>query len=95
MKKEKTKPEEVKEEVLDIPEDEIWTYKIDGLAAPKINASYKDKKLAKAMFIVFMVVAIFVSLFFSVRGFSTRATLNTTALKTAAIGLNSFQTTAR
>lgn len=67
MKKEKTKPEEAREEILDIPEDEIWTYKIDGLAAPKINASYKDKKLGKAMFIIFMIVAIFLSMFFSVR----------------------------
>lgn len=90
MKKEKTKPEEVKEEVLDIPEDEIWTYKIDGLAAPKINASYKDKKLAKAMFIVFMVVAIFVSLFFSVRALLNTGDLEYNRLENGSYRLKQF-----
>lgn len=90
MKKEKTKPEEVKEEILDIPEDEIWTYKIDGLAAPKINASYKDKKLAKAMFIVFMVVAIFVSLFFSVRALLNTGDLEYNRLENGSYQLKQF-----
>lgn len=90
MKKEKTKPEEVKEEILDIPEDEIWTYKIDGLAAPKINASYKDKKLAKAMFIVFMVVAIFVSLFFSVRALLNTGDLEYNRLENGSYRLKQF-----
>ena len=90
MKKEKTKPEEVKEEILDIPEDEIWTYKIDGLAAPKINASYKDKKLAKAMFIVFMVVAIFVSLFFSVRALLNTGDLEYNRLENDSYRLKQF-----
>ncbi len=67
MKKEKTKITEVPEEILDIPEDEIWTYQIDGLAAPKINASYKNKKFAKTAFIVFILFAIAISLFFSVK----------------------------
>lgn len=90
MKKEKTKPEEVKEEILDIPEDEIWTYKIDGLAAPKINASYKDKKLAKAMFIVFMVIAIFVSLFFSVRALLNTGDLEYNRLENGSYRLKQF-----
>ena len=90
MKKEKTKPEEVKEEILDIPENEIWTYKIDGLAAPKINASYKDKKLAKAMFIVFMVVAIFVSLFFSVRALLNTGDLEYNRLENGSYRLKQF-----
>ena len=90
MKKEKTKPEEVKEEILDIPENEIWTYKIDGLAAPKINASYKDKKLAKAMFIVFMVVAIFVSLFFSVRALLNTGDLEYSRLENGSYRLKQF-----
>ena len=90
MKKEKTKPEEAKEEILDIPEDEIWTYKIDGLAAPKINASYKDKKLAKAMFIVFMVIAIFVSLFFSVRALLNTGDLEYNRLENGSYRLKQF-----
>ncbi len=70
MKKNKIKTKKsqvIEEEILDIPEDEIWTYKIDGLAAPKINASYKDKKLAKVLFVVFILFAIAFSLYFSVR----------------------------
>ena len=70
MKKEKTKkvktaPEQ--EEILNIPEDEIWTYTIDGLASPKINASYKDAKGKKAVFIIFISIAVLLSLYFSVR----------------------------
>ena len=35
---------------LDIPEDEIWTYKVDGLAAPHINKPYKHYGLKKVIF---------------------------------------------
>ncbi|MDE7124032.1 MAG: hypothetical protein K2N83_00895, partial [Eubacterium sp.] len=30
---------------LDIPDDEIWTYQIEGLQAPHINQPYKNAKL--------------------------------------------------
>lgn len=56
----------VEEEIFEIPDDEIWTYQIKGLAAPKINVSYKDKKLGKVLFVLFVVVAIIASLYFSV-----------------------------
>lgn len=71
----------VQEEFLDIPEDEIWTYQIDGLAAPKINASYKDKKLAKILFVLFIVFAIAVSFYFSVRALLNTGTLEYKEIK--------------
>ena len=52
------KSQVVQEEILDIPEDEIWTYQVEGLAAPKINTSYKNKKLAKIAFVLFIIFAI-------------------------------------
>ncbi len=71
MKKEKTKKAKTKveaeEEILDIPEDEIWTYRIEGLAPPKINVSYKDATGKKIIFVVFISIAVLLSLFFSVR----------------------------
>lgn len=78
MKKDKAKTKKsqvIEEEILEIPEDEIWTYQIDGLAAPKINASYKDKKLGKLLFVLFIIFAIAVSLFFSVRALLNTGTL--------------------
>ncbi|MCH5192258.1 MAG: leucine-rich repeat protein [Oscillospiraceae bacterium] len=65
----------VEDEILDIPEDEIWTYQIEGLAAPKINVSYKNKKGAKILFVVGIVVAIVASLYFSVVALLNTGTL--------------------
>ncbi len=65
-KKAKTKPE-AEEIILDIPEDEIWTYQIEGLAPPKINVSYENAKVKKALFIILITIAVCLSLFFSVR----------------------------
>lgn len=84
MKKNKTKTKKslvVEEEILDIPEDEIWTYQIEDLAAPKINASYKDKKLAKLLFVLFIIFAIVVSLFFSVKALLNTGTLDYKEIK--------------
>ena len=71
MKKEKTKKAKTKVEeeevILDIPEDEIWTYQIEGLAAPKIGVSYDNAKGKKAAFIIFIGIAVLLSLYFSVR----------------------------
>lgn len=53
--------------VLDIPEDEIWTYKIDGLAAPHINKPFENFKLKKVVFTVLILIAVFLSMYFSVR----------------------------
>ena len=37
---------------LDIPEDEIWTYQVPGLAAPHINKPYKYYNLKKFIFVI-------------------------------------------
>lgn len=68
-KKDKTKIEKVAEpeEPLDIPEDEIWTYQIPGLQAPHIGKSYSNFGLKKAIFIVTIIIAILLSMYFSIR----------------------------
>lgn len=52
---------------LDIPEDEIWTYKIDGLAAPHINKPFEHFKLKKIIFTILILIAVGLSMYFSVR----------------------------
>lgn len=51
----------------DIPEDEIWTYKVEGLAAPHINKPYKHYGLKKVVFALVIIVAVSISCYFSVR----------------------------
>lgn len=51
---------------LDIPEDEIWTYQVPGLAAPHINKPYKYYTLKKVLFVITIVIAVSLSIFFSV-----------------------------
>lgn len=52
---------------LDIPEEEIWTYKVEGLAAPHINKPYKHYGLKKLVFALVIIVAVSISCYFSVR----------------------------
>ena len=51
---------------LDIPEDEIWTYQVPGLAAPHVNKPYKYYNLKKAIFVIVIIVAVSLSILFSV-----------------------------
>lgn len=53
--------------VLDIPEEEIWTYKVEGLAPPHINKPYKHYGLKKVIFTLVIIVAVSLSMYFSVR----------------------------
>lgn len=53
--------------ILDIPEDEIWTYRVEGLAAPHINKPYKHYGLKKVVFALVIIVAVSLSMYFSVR----------------------------
>lgn len=53
--------------VLDIPEDEIWTYQVEGLAAPHINKPYKHYGIKKVVLALVIVVAVSLSMYFSVR----------------------------
>ncbi len=66
-KEKKAKGIALQEDVkLDIPEDEIWTYQVDGLAAPHINKPYKYYNLKKAVFVIVIVISVFLSMLFSV-----------------------------
>ncbi len=51
---------------LDIPEEEIWTYQVPGLAAPHVNKPYKYYNLKKAIFVLVIIVAVSLSIYFSV-----------------------------
>ena len=51
--------------VLEIPEEEIYTYQIEGLAAPHINKPYKNYTLKKVIFIAVILVSIALSMYFS------------------------------
>lgn len=51
---------------LNIPEDEIWTYQVEGLAAPHINKPYKNYNLKKAIFVIVIVISVSLSMLFSV-----------------------------
>ena len=53
--------------VLDIPDDEIWTYQIEGLQAPHINKPYDNAKIKKIIIVLVLIVAIGMSMYFSVR----------------------------
>ena len=52
---------------LDIPEEEIWTYRVEGLAAPHINKPYKHFGLKKVIFTIVIIIAVSLSCYFSVR----------------------------
>lgn len=68
MKKDKNIKNQVEEPiVLDIPEDEIWTYQIEGLAAPHINKPYKHYTLKKIIFSITIIIAVSLSVYFSIR----------------------------
>lgn len=51
---------------LDIPEDEIWTYQVEGLAAPRINKTPKHYGIKKVIFVITIVLAVSLSCIFSV-----------------------------
>lgn len=53
--------------LLDIPDDEIWTYRVEGLAAPHINKPYKHYGLKKFIFAITIIIAVSLSCYFSVR----------------------------
>lgn len=69
MSKKEKKVNQIAEEPvhLDIPEDEIWTYQVEGLAAPHINKPYKHFGIKKAVFTIVIIIAVSLSCYFSVR----------------------------
>ncbi len=62
------------EVTLNIPEDEIWTYQVPGLAAPHINKPYKHFTLKKIIFIVTIVIAVSLSCYFSILAIANKDT---------------------
>lgn len=52
---------------LDIPEEEIWTYRVEGLAAPHINKPIKNYGFKKFIFVIVILIAVSLSMYFSVR----------------------------
>ena len=65
-KKEKKLNNQAEEIHLDIPEEEIWTYQVEGLAAPKIGKTPSHYTLKKVVFALVIVVAVLLSCIFSV-----------------------------
>ena len=52
---------------LNIPEDEIWTYQIDGLQSPRIGKPVKNYRRKKITVVLVLLVAIGLAIFFSIR----------------------------
>lgn len=52
---------------LDIPEDEIWTYQIDGLQKPHVNQPFENATLKKIVVVIVLLIAIGTAIFLSVR----------------------------
>ena len=52
---------------LDIPKGEEWTYQIEGLKAPLIGKSVENAKMKKVLVVITLLIAIALSIFFSVR----------------------------
>ena len=52
---------------IDIPEDEIWTYQIEGLQAPHINQPFKNVGIKKVIVVIALLIAIGLAMYFSVR----------------------------
>ena len=50
-----------------IPDDEIWTFQVEGLPAPKIGKNHHHARWRKVLVVVVLLVAISLSMFFSVR----------------------------
>lgn len=51
---------------LNIPDDQVWDYKIEGLAAPMIGKPYKNYNLKKVLLVVAVLVVFAISFFFSI-----------------------------
>ncbi|MBQ9114539.1 MAG: leucine-rich repeat protein [Clostridia bacterium] len=58
--------EAVNDEAPIIKDDEVWTYQVPGLAAPRIGKPIKFKLLKQIVFVAIIVVAIALAIYFSV-----------------------------
>lgn len=55
------------EYTLDIPDDQIWDYQIEGLQAPHINKPFKNAARNKVIVVIILIIAILAAMYFSVR----------------------------
>ena len=78
---------------LDIPDDEIWTYQIPGLAAPHINKPYKHFTLKKIIFIVTILLAVGLSFYFSILAIANKDTFEYETVSENAYRLTKFSNT--
>lgn len=67
MSKKKIDNLDVLQEAIEIPEDEIWTYQVPGLAAPHIGKPFKNAKAKRILLGLVILVAVSLSMYFSVR----------------------------
>lgn len=73
MKHKNTMPTKTTEELMrEIPDDEIWTYRIDGLQEPQIGKDHSHSAGKKIVTIVSLLIAISMSIFFSIRAVHTQ-----------------------
>lgn len=63
----KIEPQNISEYALNIPEDEIWTYQVEGLSVPHIRKPYTHYRLRQIVFSSVIIVAIILSCYFSIR----------------------------
>lgn len=52
---------------IDVPDEEIWDYQIEGLQAPHINKPFKNAKAKKTLVVIILIISIFAAMYFSVR----------------------------
>ncbi len=52
---------------LNIPDEDVWSYQVEGLAAPRIGKAYSHYALKKVIFVAVIIVAVSLSLYFSIR----------------------------
>lgn len=52
---------------IDVPDDQIWNYQIEGLQAPHINKPFENAKRKKIIVVVVLLISIFAAMYFSVR----------------------------
>ena len=78
--------------VLNIPEDEIWTYQVPGLAAPSIGKTPKNYGLKKILLALVIIIAVSCSCYFSIRTVQ-KDTLEYETTKSGALMLSKFSNT--
>ncbi len=78
---------------LNIPEDEIWTYQVPGLAAPHIGKPYKYFTFKKIVFIVTIVLAVGLSCYFSILAIANKDTFQYETTDSGTYRLSKFSNT--